>query len=314
MKEKNIIKLIAALGGAAALFYALGYAVVQSYIYKNGFDGILWFTSEFYRDAGASFVLDLIRVPMLAPCIFFLYFFLLFLLIPNRKKIMRLDYDNVIIPKKHKLKIFILIFILVVTGFILLYYEWILGIKFVTELIDLLRRSAEHTSTQPEQSLAFCCLVTPITAVLAIFLFMHWKSLKSDSKSQGIYIAILAVYFIFLSIIPITYGFYVYDLKIVPIKDPHLVRCISDQEKDSSDNDEIWFLGEFSNKYVFFKRLKNELRNQGIIEVYNAQEIKHLNFDIKQTSSLKVLMKGHISDTLKKDTTNWILTDFSAKE
>jgi hypothetical protein len=310
MKEKIIFKVIAALGGAAALFYALGYAVVQSYVYKNGFDGILWFTSEFYRHAGASFVLDLIRVPMLAPYIFFLYLFLLYLLIPNKEKILRLDYNNVIIPKEHKLKIAVLIVILVVTGAILLYYERILGIKFVTELIDLLRRSAEHTSTQPEQSLAFFCLVTPITAILAIFLIMHWKSLKSDLKSQRLYIGILAVYFTFLSIIPITYGFYLYNLKTVPIKDARLVRCISDQVKDSPDNAEIWFLGEFSNRYVFFKRSRNELKNQGIIEVYDAQEIKHLNFDVQQSSTLKVLMKGHIPDDLKKDTVDLILDDF----
>ena len=56
-------KGVAALGGAAAVFYALGFTVVQSYAYKNGFFGMFWLTKEFYRDAGATFILDLIRVP-----------------------------------------------------------------------------------------------------------------------------------------------------------------------------------------------------------------------------------------------------------
>ena len=80
-------KGVAALGGAAAVFYALGFTVVQSYAYKNGFFGMFWLTKEFYRDAGATFILDLIRVPMLAPYIFFPLLLVLFLLIPKNEKL-----------------------------------------------------------------------------------------------------------------------------------------------------------------------------------------------------------------------------------
>jgi hypothetical protein len=303
-------KVLAGFGGAAALFYALGFTVVQSYVYKNGFEGMFWFTNEFYRDAGAVFILDLIRVPMLAPYIFFPYFLILFLLIPKEENLRLFKEAGTSVSKAHWTKTLVLLAIMTLTAMIALYYETVLGKKFVIRLIDLLRRSSEHTSTQPEQSLAFCSLVTPIIAVVSIFLYKHWKCLMPGCKGREFYGSILILYMVFLFIIPVTYGFYLYDVKIVPIKDSQLVSCKTDLVPDAKD-DEIWLLGEFGEKYVFFRKVKNSLSSQGIIETYDVKEIKHLNFDIKRTSTLKVHMKDYVPETSKAQTMDWIMEDMA---
>lgn len=303
-------KIVAGFGGAAALFYALGFTVVQSYVYKNGFEGMFWFTNEFYRDAGAVFILDLIRVPMLAPFVFFPYFFVLFLLIPKEENLRLFKETGTPVSKAHWIKVLVLLAVMAFTAIVALYYEDILGKKFVIQLIDLLRRSNEHTAAQPEQSLAFCCLVTPIVAVWAVFLYKQWKCLLPGCRGREFYGSILILYMVFLFIIPVTYGFYLYDVKIVPIKDAQLVGGQTDPAQGGT-NDEIWLLGEFGEKYVFFRKVKNKLSTQGIIETYDVKEIKHLNFDIKRSSTLKAHMKDYVPEASKVQTMDWIMEDMA---
>jgi len=311
-------KGVAALGGAAALFYAVGFTVVQSYVYKNGFQGIFWLTREFYRDAGAAFILDLIRVPMLAPYIFFPYLGLLLLLIPTDRNLLLFCTGEGTLSNQQWVKILALLGIMVLTGIFALYYGAISNKELFTEFIDLLRRSEESTLIEPERSLAFFSLVTPVIAIMAIFVYRSWKCLSPTSKRREILGFIFLFYLLFLSIIPITYGFYLYDLKIVPIKDPHLVRTLSGKKANSVGKDEIWLLGEFGNKYVFFRKVKNPIETQGIIETYDVSEIKHLNFNMRQASTLKMHMTYDVPDPVKQsqkeNTMKWIMQDLGKPE
>jgi hypothetical protein len=61
-----LIRAAGALGGGAVVFYVLGFTVVQTYVYKNELGGMFWFTNAFYGDAGAKFLLEMIRAPLLA--------------------------------------------------------------------------------------------------------------------------------------------------------------------------------------------------------------------------------------------------------
>ena len=321
---QNFWKVIAALGGAATLFYALGFTVVQSYVLGNGFDGIFLFSKEFYSDAGASFILDLIRVPILASYVFFPYLLILLLLLPKEKNLLLFPDGKGTLSKKQWAKTASLMAIMVVTGLIALYYGSILKNEngLAVKLINFL--TLGHRALQQERSTAFFCLVSPIVVILAIFLYRYRACLKPGSKSREIYGFILVIYFIFVSIIPITYGYYLYDLRIVPIKDPYLISSMSAKNHGTANDDmsakghgpandeEIWLIRKFSDRYFFLRKVEDSKKTRGIIEVYDIQKINHLNFDIERSSTLKDQIKQCASEKMEND--KWVLEDFAEKE
>jgi len=67
---QHLLKFVGALGGAAVVFYAIGFTVVQTYVHRHQLGSVFLFTDEFYRDAGAVFLLDMIRAPILGFYIF----------------------------------------------------------------------------------------------------------------------------------------------------------------------------------------------------------------------------------------------------
>ena len=77
-------KVLGLFGGGAILFYAIGFTIVKTYISAIHLDGMIWFTREFYVDAGASFLLEIIEAPFLKPLIFLPYVFVLYLLVPKK--------------------------------------------------------------------------------------------------------------------------------------------------------------------------------------------------------------------------------------
>lgn len=316
MSEK-FWKGVAALGGAAALFYALGFTVVQSYAYKNGFFGMFWLTKEFYRDAGGTFLLDLVRVPMLAPYIFFPLILFLFFLIPKENSLKTFCSGETWLSGKEWFKIALLLGIMILTGIFALYYGAISSHEGFADFVDLLRRSEESTLAQPERSLAFCSLITPVMTVVAVFLYRSWKCLDAQSKRREILGGILLLYFMFVSIIPITYGFYVYDLRIVPISDPK-IRVELEAGVPTGEGEEIWFLGEFGNKYVFFRKMGNPIEPLGIIETRNVADLKRLSFDIRRAGSLRIHMTKEVPLQLKEEqkeqTMKLILKDLAKQE
>ena len=168
---------------------------------------------------------------------------------------------------------------MVLTGAFALYYESIYSRESFAEFVDLLTRTEESTLTQPERSLAFCSLVTPVMVVVAIFLYRCWQCLDPQSKRREIMAAVFVFYLVFVSIIPITYGCYVYDLRIVPISDPQ-IRATLEGKEPSGPGEEIWFLGEFGNKYVFFRKKGNPIETQGIIETRKVETLQRMSFDI----------------------------------
>lgn len=316
MSEK-FWKGVAALGGAAALFYALGFTVVQSYAYKNGFFGMFWLTKEFYRDAGATFLLDLIRVPLLAPYIFFPLLLVLFFLIPKNDKLGLFCSGESKLSNGDWARIFGLLGIIFLTGVFALYYETISGRERFAEFVDLLRRAEENTFTQPERSLAFCSLITPVMVVGGIFLYRCWQCLDRQSKRREVMGTVFVFYFVFVSMIPITYGCYVYDLRVVRISDPQ-IRAELKGGGPTGEGEEIWFVGEFGNNYVFFRKTPNPAETPSVIETRNVQGLKRIGIDIRQASTLRMLMRENVpaqfKEKQKQETIEWILKDLGKKE
>jgi hypothetical protein len=75
---------IAILSVAAAIFYIVGYVVASDVLRTTGLKGSIALKSEFYLEAGADFVADLVTAPLQAPVAFVLAFAFAFLLVPRK--------------------------------------------------------------------------------------------------------------------------------------------------------------------------------------------------------------------------------------
>jgi len=131
----NLFKIVGIFGGGTVLFYTLGFTIVKTYMHQIGLEGMFWLTKEFYVDAGANFLLEMISAPLLTPHIFFIYLILLFLLLPREKKLVALDSTSkkglsgaaISTIRKQRLKLFVLLAVIVVTGLFASQYEYLLG-------------------------------------------------------------------------------------------------------------------------------------------------------------------------------------------
>jgi hypothetical protein len=66
-KALDLIAAVAALLAPAAIFYAVGYIVIQTYVVAVRVNATFWFTEHFYREAGASLLLAAIGAAVLLP-------------------------------------------------------------------------------------------------------------------------------------------------------------------------------------------------------------------------------------------------------
>ena len=66
----GLIKLVVGVLTPAAIFYAVGYIVIQAYVTRTGLQASFWFTEGFYREAGARFLLHIVLAVALLPHLF----------------------------------------------------------------------------------------------------------------------------------------------------------------------------------------------------------------------------------------------------
>jgi hypothetical protein len=86
MKDIDVVGLIKLLIGAlapAAVFYAFGYTITRAYVVSTGLQASFWFTENFYREAGARFLLDIVVAMALLPHLFIPLSALLLVLLPG---------------------------------------------------------------------------------------------------------------------------------------------------------------------------------------------------------------------------------------
>ena len=142
--------------------------------------------------------------------------------------------------------------------------------------------------------------------VLGVFLYKYRGCLKRATRSSTIYQLIIAAYLVYLAIIPIAYGFHIYDWKIVPINNADLLST------SETDQQSFWLLGEFGGKYVFLKKQGVEMR--GIIETVDTEKLERLSFDAKRADSLKFHMTGRTADNYKDNANETLDAIFSNAE
>lgn len=283
---QSLTKVFGALGGAAVVFYAIGFVAVQSYTYRNGFEGMFWLTNEFYRDAGAKFLLESVRAPLTAWYIVFPYIGLLYVLIPEGDTLRVQPRRGQRLSVRQMMQTAALVAVMAVTYLAVLSYGDILGNRIVTKLIDALFQDPTNaTSPEPKQALAFFTLVVPVTVAVAAFLYRFRGCLKRGAPSREVYGFVLVAYLVFLAIVPIAYGMHLYDWKTVPVKEPRALGERYAEMATAGTGAEMWLVGEFGGRYVFLR--KDRLTGEGIIEAVDTKEIKHLPLDLTRSGSLK---------------------------
>ncbi len=281
-----LTKVFGTLGGAAVVFYAVGFVAVQSYAYRNGFEGMFWLTNEFYRDAGAKFLLESVRAPLTAWYLVFPYVGLLYVLIPEGNTLRVQPRRGQRLSVRQMIQTAALVAVMALTYLIVLSYGDILGNRHVVRLIDVLFRDPTNAaSPEPKQALAFFTLVVPITVAVAAFLYRFRGCLKSGASSREVYGFVLVAYLVFLAIVPIAYGMHLYDWKTVPVKEPRALGEHYAEAAASGAGAEMWLVGEFGSRYVFLR--KDRYTGEGIIEAVDTKDIKHLPLDLTRSGSLK---------------------------
>lgn len=289
IEQLTLVKTVGLLGGIVGVFYALGFAVVQSYVYKNGFEGLFWFTNEFYRDAGGNFLLEMIRTPLLAPHIFLPFLFVLLLLLPKTENLMVQKNEGSVMSPKQWIKMGVLSSIVIVVYFSVLLFDYYGYTVFFTNLIDnIFMGGSESYLIDTKRSLFFFCLTTPLAISLTVFLYRFRDCLKAGSRSRSVYGMLFMAYLIFLTIVPIAFGMHLYDLKLVAVKEPQLLPGYAEKFTGGSSSHKVWLLGEFRNKYIFFT--KSGYMKQGLIETFDIDQIKTLKLDPNRAASLRTQM------------------------
>jgi hypothetical protein len=135
-------------------------------------------------------------------------------------------------------------------------------------------------------------MAAPVMILLSVFLYKFRNCLKSGTRSAVLYQIIFAAYFVFITIIPISYGFHIYDWKIIPVEKTATFNSLNEQDK-------IWLLGEFRGRYVFLK--KSGIETSGIIETVSVDDVDRLNFDVKRAESLKYHMTMQSQSRIKSE-------------
>lgn len=315
---KNILTALGIMGGGAVVFYILGFVVLKTFTNAINLEGMFPFTEEHYRDAGASFLLEMIRIPFFRPHIFVVYVGILYMLIPKKAKLYKEEAlssetkstdSNSETPatahfiRPQVLQIALLNLILVATGLYAFGYNDVQENPRFLDLITgtVMNVSGEQFSTE-QTSLAFFTFVTPISIIFGLFVARFYARLKSGSQSFLYYKLSSLVYYIFLVGIPIAYGYHIYDWKLFPIKDGAKISEALAVSNSNRTFFRIWFLGQFNDKYLFFT--KSAYDAPGIIDIIDRGKISHLNFNIKKWDSFRYEMEGIVTvsdDSSTKD-------------
>lgn len=79
----GVIRVVAGVLAPPAAFYAVGYLIIHAYVSTTRLMAGFWFTESFYRDAGATFLIDILMSVALLPHVFLTLSALLIALFPG---------------------------------------------------------------------------------------------------------------------------------------------------------------------------------------------------------------------------------------
>jgi len=307
MSDKNIDKItkyLAILGSGAAVFYILGFIVIKTFTNEIKLEGISLLTDDLYRDSGASFILDMVRVPLFTPHLFFPWLTLLyFLALPREKELLSLK-KYLSSEERGKMpavwrKVFLLIFLLAATFFLAVDYGRLLpDYSFQLVISALTFYLKDALDPAQKGSLIFFSFITPMILVFGIFIYRFGATLKNGAAGYRIYRRFYQIscflYAAFLLTVPISYGINIYDWNLARVKNPGAIKYILSEEtgkgfeESAPSSSNVWFIGDFGGKYLFLA--KKDPTAHGVIALIDQEKLKHLDFFTKMTGSLRQQM------------------------
>lgn len=303
---KQIGTTLALLGGTVAVFYALGFLVVQCFINSADVAGMFWFSREYYEEAGGKFLVEIVRTPLMKPAFFVLYLAFLVYLIPGQEAFSKISSEGGFgkkiaeIYRLNRIKAGFFLSITTVTYFFVAYFGRWAGSRFFVDSVMPVFFWSQETPNEQKSALLFFSLTVPVIVALAVFIRRLFKN--DSSKSQ--FGTAISLYILFVSILPISYGRYLYDIKAVPISNPKRMYELSKITSDLTSSSKMWFLGRFGGKYLFLRKdnlitdpnvdIRNIAlgRTEGVVESLNEADVKHMNFTLERADSLRSLMKA----------------------
>ncbi len=277
---QTLIKVFGSVAGIALAFYLIGFTVVESYLYGNNLEGFFVVSREFYEGAGAQFLLELVRAPLWSPVVVGAYLVGLLLLIPRPvqgRQCTTTEYAA----------IGALIVISVLTYAYCLFYSFFLDQNWFVSLVDRLVWDPSHNDDPAaKHAFGFFALATPIVIAGATLLWNFRRHALAWSKTGGLYKATAFGYLAFIAMLPIAFGFHLYDWRVVQVTHPTDEDILVLTTAQNSQDVRIWLIGEFGGRYVFVQR--NELDTVALIVARDKDEIERLAFDTDQILGLKV--------------------------
>ncbi|MDH4276041.1 MAG: hypothetical protein OEW08_13485 [Gammaproteobacteria bacterium] len=288
MEEKAVIekisKVLGMLGGAVALFYLIGYVIVQSYVAANGLEGVLLPSPEFYRDAGAKFLLDLVRAPLTTGYFFFPYLYMLWwVLAPKADNIGTRDHEKLALTRRDYVQLVALVVWVILTYVLAVMYDFFAGQAWYVDFMRVFVGTAKTGETLSRAAVGFFNLVTPAVLVLGYVVYHVYQWVQKELLPRRVFPWFLTFYIIYVAVLPISYGMSIYDLRVIPV-----VSAADGDNKalwESTSAHEPWLLGEFGGK-VYFLRKHGDFPPLSI-QAIDAGKIKFLDVDYARASSLK---------------------------
>jgi hypothetical protein len=241
------------------------------------------------------------------PVFFVLYLAVLLYLVPGQDVIEKFRSSNTGWKQRiaevnagQTIRLLILLVVALSTYFLMADFEHLAGSAFFVDTAMPVFFWSGDMPNEQKHALLFFSLTVPMVIALGIFL----RQLYQYGERKGLLRAALSLYIIFVSILPISYGRYLYDIKAVPINDPKRMYALSGIKSDIPESSKMWFLGRFGGKYLFLRKdnlLTNTnvdvskialVRTQGIVESLNESDVKNMNFTLERADTLRNLMKS----------------------
>lgn len=280
----DLIKLIAGVLTPAAVFYAVGYVITQAYITATGLQASFWFTENFYREAGARFLLDIVVSIALLPHVFIVLTGLLVALYPREIRALgRKDQSELPVEASHRrrARLTAAAFLLVVltAGLVLVILLRSCGQQHCLNFVQLpawffssswLFAEAQRKWLEQQPLLypmsIFLVFAVPTVVTLGMLALRALKALKNTeqgylttSRDNPVAMGLLAfliasAFVVFTFYIPIAYGVYFYDFVVVSLVDND--KCAVDSAAKVKLV-ECYLLGQFETRYILIGREEN---------------------------------------------------------
>ncbi len=299
---ETLLTVLKILAGSAVLFFVLGFAIVQTYLAEHKLEGMVWLSHEFYVRAGGRFLLDVIKSPFFgAPVFFPLVAVLYWSLVPRRSNIKRnLKLGQLLMPKQRikltvlgSLLVLVIVFELI-TGSIL---NGVLSGVVTNRIFNVPGSGSAHASL----TVAFFCITMPVIITGGFFISALYGEMPEDEPDiwRLAYHFVAVLFACALVYLPISYGQHIYDWRVTPI----LYAGLSQESDDlldtpvdhsSTDERELYLLGEFNNKYVFVRT--SEQGPEGIVETIVSSQLHRLVFDVQYDLRLSELIDSTRSE------------------